>query len=64
MDLGCEACKYWDTKEITKDGEWSDCLKITDDHGPKALAYAWDYEGYSAGLCVHKNFGCVLWEPR
>jgi hypothetical protein len=46
------------------------CAKITDDHGlgdtdsegPEGvLAIAWDYEGYSAGIHVHENFGCVLW---
>jgi hypothetical protein len=71
-DGHCATCAHFRPadKDYVTPG-WGDCRRITDD-GPyyrsrsanraDVLAQAWDYEGYSAGLYVHRDFGCVHWE--
>lgn len=52
---------------------WGACQRITDGYEPNEtsdgpedgrLAIAWDYEGYSAGVYVSGDFGCVMFEAK
>lgn len=43
-----QTCDY---NELTRSGENEDPTR----------AYAWDYEGYSAGVFVGAKFGCIHW---
>lgn len=71
----CADCRHFSPNDHDYPYEgWGDCTRITDDRPPffrpdrsapaDLLALAWDGEGYSAGLYVAPEFGCVLGEPR
>ncbi len=42
--------------------DWGNCQWITDAREPGHLAATWDYEGYSSGLYVSADFGCIQWK--
>lgn len=71
----CQHFKSYSGESIYRDG-WGLCRWITDQNedapyehryrgelGTESSqkAVAWDCEGYSAGLHVHVDFGCVEW---
>ena len=62
----CKDCKWF--KKVG--GDWPGNSNFGLCHNPifeekegdisdKALFVYWDYEGFSAGFFVHKNFGCI-----
>lgn len=66
----CKNCKQFNADDFYVG--FGDCSLMQDANGflfqPKNRTaeldrcYGWDYEGYSAGVYVGQNFGCIHWE--
>ena len=74
----CKDCVFFKRDPAWPTGypykRWGSCAKILDetDNGRTwereapdgVLAISWDGEGYSAGLYVSEDFGCIQFEPE
>ena len=68
----CKNCSNFSAEELYKTfgycllmGDSNDFEFYKDDAENKPSTdrcYGWDYEGYSAGTYVGKDFGCIHWE--
>lgn len=66
----CEGCKNFSADDLYIG--FGECLLMGDYNRFKFMpkdrtaeldrCYGWDYEGYSAGVYVGKDFGCIHWE--
>jgi hypothetical protein len=65
MTKRCGKCEHY-TPDEYKVG-FGDCALtgyVNDGMTDSTRAYAWDYEGYSAGVYVGVNFGCIHWMKK
>jgi hypothetical protein len=61
----CKNCAHFTPETLSSLQGFGSCDMITDAE-PSAtnLAYAWDYEGYSAGVHVGEKFGCIHFQRK
>lgn len=65
MTKTCGKCEHY-TPDKHDEG-FGDCALMGDANEgvtDNTRAYGWDYEGYSAGVYVGVNFGCIHWMKK
>ena len=65
MTKKCGKCENYTPSKW--DEGFGDCDLMDDANDGKpdnTRAYGWDYEGYSAGVYVGVNFGCIHWMKK
>ena len=66
----CENCKHWTRDPVSLLEAHGDCALMEDSNDVSlkslddARVYAWDYEGYTAGTYVGKNFLCMHFQSK
>ena len=66
--MHCKDCKHFEAPTGEYEKGWGNCAlgRATggDPDIPTTLAFGWDYEGYSSGMGVRPEFGCVQFEAK